>query len=360
LLSESDFASLVGPYRRELLAHCYRMLGSFHDAEDALQDTLLRAWKGYGQFEGRSSVRTWLYRIATRVCLTAAGSRERRVLPSGIGDPLGDGSAPLASRRPEVPWLEPIPDLAFAPDPADVVTSRETTRLAFVAALQQLPARQRAALLLRDAIGLSAAEVAELLDLSTTAVNSALRRARVRIEDRPRFKGTVVNEIDATLLEQYITAYENADLPALAALLRHDVQLEMPPIPTWFAGRTAVLEFFATRPLRSPGRRALATRANGCPALASYGLEPDGTYAAHSIQVLETMDGKITHIYSFLDTSLFPVFGLPLSLGPSRSLRTWRSSGPRLVSGAHGRVDILVNSADLMLIGPVAGVRIAG
>jgi hypothetical protein len=128
----------------------------------------------------------------------------------------------------------------------------------------------------------------------------------------------------------------------------------------WFAGRTAVLEFFATRPLRSPGRRVLATRANGCPALASYGLEPDGTYAAHSIQVLETVDGKITHIYAFLDTSLFPVFGLPLSLGPSRSLRTWRSSGPRLVSGVHGRVDILVNSADLMLIGPVVGVRIAG
>jgi RNA polymerase sigma-70 factor (ECF subfamily) len=310
LLSESDFASVIDPYRRELLAHCYRMLGSYHDAEDALQDTLLRAWRGLGQFEGRSSVRTWLYRIATRVCLTAADSRERRVLPSGIGDPLQDGTASLASRRPEVPWLEPFPDHAFAPDPADVVTSREATRLAFVAALQNLPARQRAALLLRDAVGLSAAEVAELLDLSTTAVNSALQRARAHVGDQPRAERAVVNDIDENLLDQYVTAYRDGDLPALAALLRHDVQLEMPPIPTWFAGRDAVVEFFASRALRSPGRRVVATRANGCPAVASYHLEPDGTYAAHSIQVLETVADKITHIYTFLDTSLFPAFRL--------------------------------------------------
>jgi RNA polymerase sigma-70 factor (ECF subfamily) len=314
LLSESEFAALVDPHRRELLAHCYRMLGSFHDAEDALQDTLLRAWRGFGQFEGRSSVRTWLYRIATRVCLTAADSRERRVLPSGISDALDDGAAPLAAKRLEVPWLEPIPDQAFASDPADVVTGRETTRLAFVAALQNLPARQRAALLLRDVVGLSAADVAELLDLSTAAVNSALQRARTHIKDRPRKEEVVVNDVDKTLLDQYITAFENADLPALAALLRHDVELEMPPIPTWFTGRDAVLEFFATRSLRSPGRRLVATRANACPAFATYRLEPDGTYTAHSIQVLETTDGKITHIYSFLDTDLFRTFDLPLSL----------------------------------------------
>jgi RNA polymerase sigma-70 factor (ECF subfamily) len=290
------------------------MLGSHHDAEDALQDTLLRAWRGLGQFEGRSSVRTWLYRIATRVCLTAADSRERRVLPSGIGDPMGDGTAPLASRRPEVPWLEPIGDHAFAPDPADVVTSRETTRLAFVAALQNLPARQRAALLLRDVVGLSAAEVAGLLEVSATAVNSALLRARARSEDQSGSEGAVVNGVDKNLVEQYVTAYENGDLPALAALLRHDVQLEMPPIPTWFAGRDAVVQFYASRPLRSSGRRLVVTRANGCPALASYHLEPDGTYVAHSIQVLETVDGKIVHIYAFLDTSLFLAFRLPLSL----------------------------------------------
>jgi RNA polymerase sigma-70 factor (ECF subfamily) len=313
-LSEAEFEALVDPHRRELLAHCYRMLGSFHDAEDALQDTLFRAWRGLGRFEGRSSLRTWLYRIATRVCLTAADSRERRVLPSGIGQPLEDGTAPLAAKRLEVPWLEPIPDSAFAPDPADVVTSRETTRLAFVAALQNLPARQRAALLLRDAVGLPAAEVAELLNLSTAAVNSALQRARAHIEDRPHDEEVVMSDVDEALLEQYITAYENGDLPGLAALLHHEVELEMPPIPTWFSGRDAVVEFFASRALRSPGRRLIATRANGSPAFAAYRLGPDGTYAAHSIQVLDSIDGKITHIYSFLDTDLFPIFDLPLSL----------------------------------------------
>jgi RNA polymerase sigma-70 factor (ECF subfamily) len=294
------------------------MLGSFQDAEDALQDTLLRAWRGFSRFEGRSSIRTWLYRIATRVCLTAAESRGRRVLPSGIGAGLEDGAAPLSAKRLEVPWLEPIPDHAFAPDPADVVTSRETTRLAFVAALQNLPARQRAALLLRDVVELSAAEVADLLDLSPAAVNSALQRARTRIQDRPLVEEAEMNEVDETLLDKYMTAYENADLPALAALLRRDVELEMPPIPTWFSGRDAVLEFFATRALRMGGPRVIGTSANGCPAFASYRPAAPGTYAAHSIQVLDTADGKVTHIYAFLDTELFAIFDLPLSLNSPR------------------------------------------
>jgi RNA polymerase sigma-70 factor (ECF subfamily) len=259
-------------------------------------------------------VRTWLYRIATRVCLTAADGRERRILPSGIGGPLDDGAAPLAAKRLEVLWLEPIPDHAFAFDPADVVTTRETTRLAFVAALQNLPARQRAALLLRDVVGLSAAEVAGQLDLSTAAVNSALQRARAHIEDGPGSEEVVMSDVDQMLLNEYMTAFENADVPALAALLRHDVELEMPPIPTWFAGRSAVVEFFATRALQGPGRRVVATRANGCPALASYTLQADGTFTAHSVQVLETADGEITHIYAFLDTELFRAFDLPLSL----------------------------------------------
>jgi RNA polymerase sigma-70 factor, ECF subfamily len=306
---------MVDPHRRELLAHCYRMLGSFHDAEDAVQETLLRAWRGFDNFEGRASARTWLYRIATNVCLTAADSRARRVLPSGIGAPQDDGGAPLADRRAEVLWLEPIPDHAFAGDPADVVTSRDTMRLAFVAALQNLPARQRAALLLRDVVGLSAAEVAAQLKLSTAAVNSALQRARSHLEGGPRVEEVVMSDVDASLLDRYIVAFENADIPALTALLRHDVELEMPPIPTWFAGRSAVAEFFATRALRlAEGRRIVATGANGCPALATYTRMNDGTYVAHSVQVLETVDGEIAHIYAFLDTDLFAAFGLPLAL----------------------------------------------
>jgi len=315
-VADGEFAAGVDPYRRELLAHCYRMLGSYHDAEDAVQETLLRAWRGYDRFEHRSSVRTWLYRIATRVCLTAADSRERRVLPAGIGEPATDPTMPLAARRPEVPWLEPIPDAAFAPDPADVVATRETTRLAFVAALQNLPARQRATLLLRDVVGLSAAEVAEQLELSVAAVTSALQRARAQVERDQHGEEVDMGRVDETVLDKYVAAFEEADLPALAALLRHDVQLQMPPVPTWFAGRDAVLGFFTARPLRYPDRRrrVLVTRANGCPALGTYVRQPDGSYVAHSIQVLDTAGGEITHIYAFLDRELFRRFALPLTL----------------------------------------------
>jgi RNA polymerase sigma-70 factor (ECF subfamily) len=315
VVADPGFAAVVDPHRRELLAHCYRMLGSYHDAEDAVQETLLRAWRGYDRFEGRSSVRTWLYRIATRVCLTAADNRERRVLPAGLADPATDGAVPPSARRPEVPWLEPIPDAAFGPDPADVVATRETTRLAFVAALQDLPARQRAALLLRDVVGLSAAEVAEQLELSVAAVTSALQRARAQVGWSRQVEEVAVAEVDETLLARYVAAFEQGDLPALAALLREDVQLQMPPIPTWYAGRDAVLGFYAARPLRAPaGRRLVPTRANGCPAVGTYLLQEDGSYAGHSLQVLDTADGEITHIYAFLDLAVFRAFGLPLAL----------------------------------------------
>jgi RNA polymerase sigma-70 factor (ECF subfamily) len=313
---DSAFAQATDPHRRELLAHCYRMLGSYHDAEDAVQETYLRAWRAFDQFEGRSSIRTWLYRIATRVCLTAAEARGRRVLPSGLGAPLADGTAPLEDHRPETPWLEPIPDSAMDDgDPAAVVVRRESTRLAFIAALQQLPARQRAALLLRDVAAMSANEVADLLELSTAAVNSALQRARAHIEaGQGREEVVMTADVDSELLQRYIAAFEAGDVAAFAALLRHDVELEMPPIPTWFSGRDAVVGFYATRAMNGPARRVVATRANGCPAVASYLPDGSGGFVAHNIQVLEVCDGAVKHIYAFLDLALFAAFNLPLAL----------------------------------------------
>ncbi len=314
LPADTDFARLVDGYRRELLAHCYRMLGSYHDAEDAVQETYLRAWRAFDRFEGRSSVRTWIYRIATRVCLTAAESRTRRVLPSGLGGPAAAGAAP-GERRTELAWLEPLPDRLLADaDPAAIVARRESTRLAFVAALQELPARQRASLLLREVVGLSAAEVAELLDLSTAAVNSALQRARAHVGRGPGEHEVAIRaDVDEQLLDRFIVAFEADDMAGLADLLRHDVELEMPPIATWFAGRDPVLRFFHSR-VRSLGRRRLVpTHANGCPAAASYLGEDDGSFVAHSILVFETNDGTIGHIYAFLDPDLFAAFDLPMT-----------------------------------------------
>jgi RNA polymerase sigma-70 factor, ECF subfamily len=308
---EAEFARLTDPHRRELLVHCYRMLGSFHDAEDVVQETYLRAWRGFPQFEGRASVRTWLYRIATNACLTALDNKSRRVLPSGLGGPSRDGPDALDERHLEIPWLEPLPDADD--DPATVAARRESTRLAFIAALQQLPARQRAALLLRDVLGLPAAEVAEVLDMSVSAVNSALQRARAQIAGNPGSEEEVVmtSDVDERVLAQFVTAFETSDLTMLTTLLRRDVQLEMPPIPTWFSGYDAVLAFFEQKVMTGTHRRFIPVRANGCPALGAYVLKDDGRLHAHSIQVLETRDGAIEHIYAFLDAALFAAFGLP-------------------------------------------------
>jgi RNA polymerase sigma-70 factor, ECF subfamily len=311
-----EFAVRTDPYRRELLAHCYRMLGSLHDAEDVVQETYLRAWRGYPGFEERSSVRTWLYAIATRACLTALASRERRVLPAGLGPPVTDPAAPLADRQHHLPWLEPLPG-AILDDPADpaaIVGLRERTRVAFVAAAQHLSARQRAALLLQDVLGWPASEVAELLGMSVAATNSALQRARAGLaraglrEDEVDYRGAV----EARLLDRFVAAFEQADIGALARLLRSDVELEMPPIPTWFAGRPAVLGFYAQRALVSASsRRVLPTSANGYPAAATYTRAGGGAYQAHSIQVLETAGGRVRRVYAFLDGELFGRFGLP-------------------------------------------------
>ena len=324
----ADFARVVDPFRPELLAHCYRMAGSVHDAEDLVQETLVRAWRAWDGFEGRASVRTWLYRICTNVCLRALENRARRPLPSGLGAP-GALDAPLAAARPEVPWLEPLPDAALRADPADpasIVVSRHSVRLALVAALQHLPPRQRAVLILRDVLGWPAAEVAELLQMSVIAVNSALRRARDSLRQAGVAEDSVREPADAgtrAVVEAYASAFENADVAALTRLLAADAVLEMPPTPTWFAGREAIARFFGTRVLGAPGDFLLAeTGANGQPAFAAYRRGGgDGGYHAHAIVVLEARGAALTRIVSFLDPGLFPAFGLP-PVTPGRQAST--------------------------------------
>jgi RNA polymerase sigma-70 factor (ECF subfamily) len=313
-----EFERLTGPFRGELLAYCYRMLGSVQDAEDQVQETLLRAWRGYDGFEGRSSVRTWLYRIATNACVRALETRSRRPLPSGLGGPAQDPDAPLAAAQPEVPWLQPIPDARFgsAPaDPAAVVVSRASMRLALIAALQYLPARQRAVLILRDVLGWRAAEVAGLLGTSVPAVNSALQRAREHLETaRPAEDeiGEPATPADRDLVGRYAAAFENADMTGLVALLREDAVLEMPPLPGWFRGRAAVARFLGIKVMRGMGEfQMMPTAANGQPALAAYQRDQAGVYRAHAIQVLTPGRSGLARIVSFNDPRLFEVFGLP-------------------------------------------------
>ena len=309
----AEFARLTDPFRAELIAHCYRMLGSVHDAEDQVQETLIRAWRSYGDFEGRASLRTWLYRIATNTCLRALENRVRRPLPSGLGAPGADPEGPLAAGHCEVPWLEPIPDALVRADPADpasVVVSRVSLRLALIAALQYLPARQRAVLILRDVLQWQASEVAGLLGTTTTAVNGLLLRARARIEQAELVQDEIRDPAETSqraLLDLYAAAFQNADVPALSRLLQQDATFEMPPIPTWFAGRDQVSRFLGTQVLRQPGDFTMVpVAANGQPAFACYlrGL-------AHAIQVLTVTDAGIAHIVTFQQPELFAAFGLP-------------------------------------------------
>jgi RNA polymerase sigma-70 factor (ECF subfamily) len=320
-LGREDFAVLADQFRPELLAHCYRLLGSVHDAEDQVQETLLRAWRGYGNFEGRSSLRTWLYRIATNACLRALENRERRPLPSGIGAPGDDPTLPVAPPASAVSWLEPFPDALLRPesaDPAAVAAARSGLRLALIAALQQLPVRQRTVLILRDVLGWRAAEVAELLGVSVTAVNSALQRARGQLQqaappaDDIREPGSLA---DRALLDRYAAAIENADVTALMELLHENATFEMPPLPVWFRGLQNIGRFLATRVLTTPGLfTPVPTAANGQPALAIYRRADDGTRRAYGIQVLAVRESRVTSIVAFLDPDLFPAFGLPPEL----------------------------------------------
>jgi RNA polymerase sigma-70 factor (ECF subfamily) len=305
----TDFDALAAPHRRELLAHCYRMLGTPDEAEDAVQETYLRAWRGYDRFDGRSSLRTWLYRIATNVCLTAIEPRGRRPLPSGLGGPAAPDD-PLVER--DLRWLGPLPD-----DPAAVAAGRAGLRLALVAALQHLPGRQRAVLILRDVLGWPAAEVADLLGTSTVAVKSALQRARDRLGALALVEDEV-SEGHGELLDRYVAAFAAADMATLTALLRADATLEMPPFATWFRGRSDVLAFLAARVFGA--MTMIPTSANGQPAAAVY--DADGR--PHGIQVLDVRDGLITRMVAFLDPALFPRFGLPDSFpAPAGSAPAW-------------------------------------
>jgi RNA polymerase sigma-70 factor (ECF subfamily) len=317
--AQEDFIERAAPFRAELIAHCYRMLGSVQDAEDLVQETYLRGWRGYTAFEERAALRTWLYRIATTACLRALENRARRVLPAGLGDSSIDPDVSLDGYTGAHQWLEPIPDALMFETPEGAATARQSVRLAVMTALQELPARQRAVLILRDVVQFSAAEVAELLETTPAAVNSSLQRARARLAEISPTDENAVEPDDAErrdLLDRYCAAFENADMAALTELLQADVKLEMPPLPMWFTGRDTVMRFLAVRAFTKAGDIVMVpTAANAQPAVAEYRRSADGVLRAHSIHVL-TAGGKpgtagIAAITVFLDPALFDVFGLP-------------------------------------------------
>ena len=306
-----DFPTLTQRYERELLAHCYRMSGSFHEAEDLVQETFLRAWKASADFQGRSSVRTWLYRIATNVCLTNLEGRPRRPLPAGLGTADSIAGDALESDA-EIPWLEPVPDAAV------VVAERDSIRLAFVAALQHLPARQRAVLILRDVLRWSAAEVADALDTTPAAVNSALQRAHAQVRDRGLTEDTVEPDLTPTqvqLLDRYVEAFWRKDVDQIVRMLTAEAVWEMPPFTGWYRGNDNIGRLIDTQcPGGTHDMPMVATRANGQPAFGLYMRTPEGDFEPFHLQVL-TLDGdRVTHVAAFFDISLFDRFGLPMRL----------------------------------------------
>jgi RNA polymerase sigma-70 factor, ECF subfamily len=318
---QEAFEKLVEPYRREILVHCYRILGSFEDAEDISQEILLRVWKHLDSFEGRSSLRAWLYKIATNACLDALDSRRVRGLSKELY-PRGDPTRELPPPSKDVIWVEPFPDEYIDGQPNIYPEARyevrESITLAFVAALQKLPGRQRAALLLCDVLGWSANEAAEILDTTTAAVNSALQRARETMKQAERkTTPTRLNEQLSMLLERYVSAWESADAAALVAVLREDVALTMPPLPVWFGGRLDVQTFLGSNlfKMSDPFRvRLIPVRLNGSPAFAVYQMDQLGTYRAAALHILTVENGLISEINDFLafDGQLFSKLGLPL------------------------------------------------
>jgi len=310
-----EFAGHTARLRPELLAHCYRMLGSADEAEDLVQETLLRAWRSYRDFASRSSLRTWLYRIATNACLTALDQRGRRALPASLGAAADDPDAPPAPPAADLAWLEPIPHAVVSPDPATIVVTRESLRLALVASFQYLPPRQRAVLLLREVLAFPAGEVATMLGTTTAAVKSALQRARARLADvdpdgDPLSEPTEPRAQE--LLDQYIAGFENADTALLERALRADAAIELVGTRTWFAGRGTCLRFLANT-VGSPGDwRMVPTIANGQPAAAAYRRDGDGVHRAWGLGVLSVTDAGIARIVVFGGgPNLLAKFGLP-------------------------------------------------
>ncbi|WP_437739571.1 sigma-70 family RNA polymerase sigma factor [Sorangium sp. So ce1504] len=304
-------------HRAALTGHCYRMLGSVVDADDAVQETMVRAWRSLDKFDGRSSLRTWLYRIATNVCLDARADRARRARPLEEG-PVGTVDDELQT-RPRTHWLEPVPDAHALPadiDAAERVVLRQSIRLAFVAALQHLPPKQRAALLLTEVLGWSAAEVADSLSTSVAAINSALQRARATLASRDL--GDVratLPEPESALVDRYVTAFEQYDVDRLAALLHEDATLSMPPYTLWLRGPGAIRAWLLGRGAGCRGSRLVPTAACGSPAFGQYRPAPEGGHRAWALIVLELAGDRIANMTSFLDTeTLFPRFGLPLEL----------------------------------------------
>ncbi|MFD0071839.1 sigma-70 family RNA polymerase sigma factor [Streptomyces sp. NPDC127166] len=307
-------------YRRELTGYCYRMLGSSFEAEDAVQDTMVRAWKAIDSFEGRASLRSWLYRIATNVCLDALNAGNRRARPMDLTGPTPVAQAQLV-KQPEITWLEPIPDgqvMPSAGDPAETALSRESVRLAFVAALQHLPPKQRAVLILREVLAWKASEVAELLDTTVASVNSALQRARATLAEQSPAASDAADPLDEeqkALLERYIAAFEGYDMKALTALLHEDATMSMPPYDLWLQGHDDIVGWMLGVGEVCAGSKLVPTVANGSPAFAQYHPDPEGGFSPWALIVLELRDGKVGGMDFFLDTDRwFPLFDLPARL----------------------------------------------
>ena len=317
--AEAPIEQELETYRKALTGYCYRMIGSGAEAEDAVQETMVRAWKSADKLHERAALKAWLFRIANNVCLDMLGSAQRRATPMDMG-PSSSADAPLGAMVADSAWVRPIADakvLEPTADPAELAASKETLRLAFVAALQHLPAKQRAVLILREVLRWPSSEVAELLDTSVASVNSALQRARATIEQL-HLDETGAADVDEAaqkeLLAKYVKAFEAYDMKALTALLKDDAAFSMPPFPLWVVGPEQIQAFMLGTGAKCEGSKVLVTEANGGPAFGIYNPTPEGDYAGWAVVVMETSAGRISGLHHFIDPELFAQFGLPLRL----------------------------------------------